>query len=46
MILKPGLQNKLDGLKEQPDPLSYIYEDLSSKEIHAHFEDLMEGKLK
>ena len=46
MILKPGLQNKLDVLEKHPDPLSYIYEDLSSKEIHVHFEDLMAGKLK
>ena len=46
MILKPGLQNKMDVLEKEPDPLSYIYDDLSSKEIHAHFVDLMEGKLK
>ena len=46
MILKPGLQSKLEALEKEPDLLSYVYEDISSKEIHAHFVSLMQGDLK
>ena len=46
MILKPGLQSKLEALEKEPDLLSYVYEDLSSREIHSHFVSLMQGDLK